>query len=183
MGFNESEAQTETIGSVAAPYVRQNRSSDLTLSTTWQRIDFNGSSTRNANTYPVVQDTNKLVEWDSTDKVFKFYNSATRNYDVVFNFHVNSSTIISLLNLTMTNIQFRFVVPSPTPRYFPLPDDGGYIDLGMTGLASDVRDSVGYIVRAVADVQQYGIGLEIRIAGLALGTIVLKTADVSLYGR
>jgi len=183
MSFSESDARLETLGQVVSPYVRQNRSTDLVLSTTWQRVVFNGTSTRNTNTFPLMDGTNRLVQWDAVNNVFDFNNPDARHYDVIFNFHINSSTLVSLLNLTMTTVKFRFVVPSPTPRYFPLPDDGGFADIAYTNLSADVRGTYNYIVRSVSDVEQYGIGVEMCIAGAALGTIKLVTGDISIYGR
>ena len=184
MSHSLAQQALETMGMITSPYIRLNRSTDLTLTTTWQRVDYNGTSTRNTNTFPNAPGTsNPLVEWDSTSKVFKFNTTVDKHYDLLMNYRINSSTLISLLNLTMTTVQLRFIVPSPTPRYFPLPDDGGYIDIAYTGLATDVRNTMNYILRAVPDVMQYGIGVEMRIAGTALGVIKLMTSDMSLYGR
>lgn len=168
----------------AQPYFKVSRSVNMNLTTSWQRIDFNGTST--ANTFPSGSDgINKKIYWDSTNKLFKFNDTMDRNYDIQFNAKITSSSILSLLNVSLTNIQLRYVVPAPTPLYFPLPDSDQCIDIGAAGLLSTWRGTHSYTVRVDALKRQYGLGVEMRISSSFLGTAsaVVNAADFIYYGR
>lgn len=186
MSHGLAQQALETGGMVASPYIRVNRSDSLLLTTTFQRLDLNGTSTRNANLFPTMPGmSGKVVEWDSTNKVFRFNTDSLHHYDLIFNYRITSGGLINALNLNVATVKLRFVVPSPTPRYFPFPDDGEYTDIDRTNLTSELRGTFNYILRGAADVRQYGIGIELAVSNTSLipGSITLSSLDVSMYGR
>lgn len=162
--------------------VRANQSASLALSTSWQRIDFAGSSSYNTNTFPLGPDgVNNFVYWDAVNKLFKFQNQVDMNFIIQFNAKIFSSAVLSALSLTMATARLRLVVPAPTPIYFPLPDSDQCIDIAPLGLVSIYRGAYGFTIYANAAVRQYGIGLEVSISNSFLATAALQASDVILY--
>lgn len=184
MGYNESEAERQDNTSVPAPRLRTNISAALTLTTTFQRLDFAGTSTLNTNTF-TMNGANPMVYWDATNKLFKFQAPADKNYDFNFNMKLASSSVLSVLSLALATIQLRYVVPSPTPIYFPLPDSDQCINIQQVGLIATDSATDNRIVYANALIRQYGLGLEMRISNTFLGTATatLSAADLIIFGR
>ncbi len=186
MSFSEEAAQREDNRTVTAPRLRTNISASLTLSTTWQRLNFAGTSTLNVNTFTMPAGSpSPAVYWDSTNKLFKFQATGDRNYDFNFNIVASSSAVLSLLNVSLTNIQLRYVVPSPTPIYFPLPDSDQCINLMKAGLVSTDNASDNRVIYANSAIRQYGLGMEMRISSSFLGTATatLTSGDLIIFGR
>lgn len=167
------------------PFFKVSRMSNMNLTTSWQRVDFNGSNT--TNTFPIgIDGSNKHIYWDSTNRLFRFNFDIDRNFDIQFNTKIVSSSVLSVLNVALTNIQLRYVVPSPAPQYFPLPDDSEPgIDLGAAGLLSTWRTTHDYTIRGDANKRQYGMGVELRLSSSFLGTATatVNLADLIIYGR
>lgn len=187
MSYSESEQMREMNNAVPAPRFRVNQSTPMTLSTTFQKVDFAGTSTRNTNTFPVGADKLKpCINWDSTNKLFIFNSTVDKNYDVLFNAKITGSAIQSLLNVNLAQVQMRYVVPVPgNPIYFPLPDSDGYVDLTSVGLSSTDRSTNSITIYANSAMRQYGLGLELRISNAFLGgaTATLSASDLIIYGR
>lgn len=186
MGYHEAAAELETNTQIPAPRIRLNIQSNLVLTTSWQTLDFAGTSTLNTNTYPMGPDgTNKYVYWDTTNKQFMFQAPSDRNYTVTFNTKISSSALISALNLTMATAQLRFVVPSPTPIYFPLPDSDQATDISNIGLTSVVRNSYVLPIYANSVMRQYGLKLQMQISNTFLGgaNATLNAADIIITGQ
>ena len=136
------------------PYARFNRTTDLTLSTTWQRVDFNGTSSLNANTYPNTG-SGKQVDWDATDKKFVFNRDTLGLYNIFLTYQFAGG-------VRPASVDMRFVIPAPTPIYFPLPDTIEHLPLvDITRLAT-VATKDSQIVRSTSVVTEYGIGIELR---------------------
>lgn len=164
------------------PRLRVNLTTAVTLSTTWTRLNFAGTSTRNTNTFPVL-DTGQRVWYDATNKLFRFTDTVDRNYDTYFNAKFSAANVLGALNLQTATVQMRFAVPSPTPVYFPLPDSDGCVDLMPVNLTSTVRTSLPFIVYANEGMRTYGLGVELRLSGVMLGQAKLEAADLIIYGR
>jgi len=166
------------------PRLRVNRTSKLDLTSSWQRVDFNGSSARNGNSFPLVAPGTPKVLWDATGKRLRFMEDQDRNYDVQFSLRTLSGSLIgSVLGMLAVKVQFRFVVPAPTPVYFPLPDVADpYADLHTVNLTNAGQESYGQPIYANSEIRQYGLGIDLRLSGM-LGGVTLEAADLIVYGR
>lgn len=130
---------------ITQPRLRVNRSASLSLSTNWQKIDFNGTSSRNINTFgkdPVSG--NPMVMWDSNAKLFRLY-----DIDQNMLCFLNMTTTTSLLTVRAT-LQYRCVIPNGISAgvndYFPFPEEGGYADaMEVTILAAAMNHNVQQI--------------------------------------
>lgn len=166
----------------ASPRFRINRSVSLNLSTVWQRIDFNGTSTYNINTYPVVNgQTYKLVDWDAVNKLFKFYAPNDRNYTVQLFYKFVGG-------LRPVDILYRFVIPVvvngvPAPVYFPFPDSRQYANLTSLQSISDTGSSLDLSIYANSLIRQYGIGLEMKTAQTQVTPVGLAEAAFIVYSK
>lgn len=186
MSHSLAQQAIETNTTVPAPRFRSNLTVDLPLTTTWKRLDFAGASTLNANSFPLSPDgLNKNVYWDSTNKLFRFAAGADRNYDVNLNMRITSSNILSLLNVSIANIQLRYVIPGSTANPFPLPDSDQCINIMKAGLSLTDNASDNRVISATSVIRQYGLGVEMRLSSSFLGTATatLNAADILIYGR
>ncbi len=160
--------------------MRVSRSSGLTLSTTWQKIDFNGTSTYNVNTFGTDPTTgNPLTWWDTTNKMFKF----NFQQDVNVNITLYTKTTVTILTQP-GNLQMRFVVPNGLgvgqDLYFPFPDnDGtgqyGYIDLFPITVASTgvtLRDHL-FSTYLGNGIRTNGLYIEVRLSNaFFIGSVI-----------
>lgn len=158
------------------PFLRMNRTASLTLSTSFQRIDFNGTSTLNNNTYPIVEgQTYRRVDWDLTNKLFKFNRTSTGIYNTNLGFQFNGG-------LRPADIDIRFVIPVPTtPIYFPFPDTMGYITIAQIERLTDYATEYARTIRSTSPVQQYGLGIEIRTSAALVSYPQLTHAVIEIY--
>ena len=142
---------------VDQPLARFNRSDDLTLSTSWQRIDYNGTSAFNSNTFADVTNGQR-VQWDATDKLFKFDTDETlQKFDLILNFGFNSG-------FRPASIDIRFVIPvdGGDDIHFPLPDELGYIQLTNIERRDEASADHTERIRTTQVLRDGGIGVEIR---------------------
>lgn len=167
-----------------SPRLRANRSVTLALNTTWQRIDYNGNSAQNVNTFPMVEgQAYPVLRYDSANKLFLFSDPVDRNYNVNLYFHFVSS------GLFPNAAQMRFIIPngvSPgVPLYFPFPDDGGFKDLCSFNMASDLRVTESTNIFVNNAMRANGLGVEIKLAtGLILAQAVnMTSAAILFFGR
>lgn len=158
----------------ASPRLRVNRSASFPLSLSWQTIDFNGSSTFNVNTFPLMGSTTS-VGWDTTNKKFTFAQDTDRNYNVTLYYHVTAP-------LVPANIQFRFCIPAPTPVYFPFPDTRQYLDLVTVYGITDHGFEYSTTIYANALVRQYGLQMQIRVGASLLTLPTLADCAAVIYG-
>jgi len=182
MGYNESEANRETNTTVGDPRLRVNKTTAMTLSTTFQTLNFNGSSTYNTNTYTTLQgQTSPSVWYDASTSLFKFTNNSDRNYTFYITTSITSNQLLSTLNLTSASLRLRLYIPAPTPVTFPGPDVGGYIDLGAVNLTGQRNDYQPIAVFANSLIRQYGFQVQLSLSNAVLGNVVLNGADVNLF--
>ncbi len=163
------------------PRLRVNRSSVMAITTTWQKLDFSGTSSVNVNTFgkdPVTG--NSMVMWDTSAKLFKFYEQNDQNYDC----SLFLSTTTNLITVRAT-IQYRCVVPNGggagIPSYFPFPDDSTpYVDIAeATLLATQVNHKVEKIplyLNSVLRANGFWIELKLSNSLVTLGTCNLNNA-------
>lgn len=164
------------------PRLRVNRSTALTLTTTWQKIDFNGTSTYNVNTFGKDESGNQMVMWDATNKIFRLWDKVDQNYTLF----VNVTTTVTAI-ATPANLRLRLVIPNGLgagiPNYFPFPEEGGYIDVGSVtllaiGMASKMAIPLPLYLEST--IRANGMWIEMCISNslLLLGTCTLNNATV-----
>lgn len=161
--------------------LRLTATNPITLSTTWQKVDFNGTVGvgQNRNTYgkdPVTG--NNTVWWDSTNKLFRIYDQYDKNYQITF-FPITTTT--GLLT-TRATIQYRIVIPNGVsagvPLYAPYSDvqSQAYVDIGeVTLLLGGVQhspSSLGLQVGALT--RTNGFYIEVRLSNAVLGSAALS---------
>jgi len=172
--------------SVNEPRVRVNRTASLLLSTTFQTVSFNGTSTINFNTYGTDPATgNKMIWYDATANLFRVYGEYDKNLNVQFFF----KTITTALSVG-TTLQYRVVIPngvSPgVDLYFPFPDDGGYGEIATLGLLTVGMNSqtVPLSIYANTALRVNGFYLQVRLSqAITLGTSTLNSAACVITSR
>jgi len=165
--------------------LRISRSSSLALTTSWQVVDFSGTSPYNVNTFAYDSSIGKnLVYWDSTSKLIKFSSS----YDMNLITSLFATTSTNLLT-TKATVQVRFVIPngvSPgVDLYFPYPDETTpYADLGeVTLLANGIKHQPLILpIYANSSMRTNGFRVEIRLSNslITLGTCSLNSCTLSI---
>jgi len=172
--------------SVAEPRMRVNRSTNLTLSTSWQTLIFNGTSTANFNTYGVNSDTGtQMISYNTTSNLFRVYGEYDKNITVQL-FFTTLTTAISI----GTTMQYRFVIPNGTSpgvdSYFPFPDNGGYGEIASLGLATIGMNSnsIPLPVYANAAIRTNGFYIQVRLSNtITLGSSTLNSAACVITSR
>lgn len=159
----------------ASPRIRVNRTASMTLTTSWQDIDFTGTSTFNLNTYPDMTG-GKSVTWDAANKKFAFRSPEDRNYELTFYFAFAGG-------LRPVDIYLRFAIPAPTPIYFPFPDTRGYINIATLERITDYGSEYNTTIYANAAMRQYGLKLQLKSGFTLLTQPNLTEAAVVIYGR
>lgn len=182
MGYNESEANKETNTSVGDPRLRVNKTTSMTLSTTPQTVNFNGTSPYNTNTFTVLPGQSTPSVWyDPSTQLFNFTSNNDKNYNLYLTTSIVANQLLSTLNLTSASLRMRLYIPSPTPVTFPGPDVGGYIDLGAVNLTGQRNDYQPVAVFANSLIRQYGFQVQLYLSNAVLGTVTLNGADVNLF--
>ncbi|MBO0358623.1 hypothetical protein J0X19_11760 [Hymenobacter sp. BT186] len=166
-----------------SPRLRVNRSTALALSTSWQRVDFNGVSSVNVNTFPDVDGQGtKKVRWDSVNKVFLFSDTVDRNYNVSLFMHLVASAL-----LTGNAVQMRYVIPNGNGLgnnfYFPFPDDGGFKEITTFAGSADKRVTDNTIIYVNQMIRDNGLGIELKMQNSFLATVNLTSSAFIIYGR
>lgn len=173
---------------VNAPYTK---SSPLTLTNSWQKINFGGSSSLNVNTFPMSNDNqNRMIYWDNTAGKFKFMTEIDRNYGFSLFIKTTSSSLLNLTNLSMATIQIQFVVPGGGPNgtdyKFPFPDDEDAepgLDLNLVNAVSPYKQEY-YTNLSIDDRKRLnGMYVNMRISSAILGVIRVVSANLIFYGR
>jgi len=162
------------------PRLRINRTTSLTLSTSWQDVVFNGTSPYNVNTYGKEPTTgNPMVYYDSVTNLIRFY----EQYDKNFNITLYLSTLATLIS-TRATLQYRFVIPNGISTgvdfYFPFPDSNSWTDIGeVTITAAQINHAAESIpLYLTNNIRNNGIKLQLRLSNslITLGTASLTTA-------
>lgn len=166
---------------VDRPYARFSRQNALELTTDWVRLDYNGTSPigLDTNTYP-GEGVEQNVYWDSVNKLFKFKDTPEiRLYDCQLSFVLANG-------FRPASVEMRFVIPTPTPIYFPAPD---YTEAFLTLAEVSRRDVESKqhreIIRTTSVLRQYGLGVELRtdIDPLLLANMSLVDANIQIYSQ
>ena len=155
----------------ASPRMRISRSASLVLSNTWQRVDFNGTSTSNINSFPYVTGTSgaKTTDWDGTNKLIKFNDSTDKTFTFTFFYIVNGG-------IRPINILYRFVIPSTPAFYFPFPDESApYGRLEDIQSILEVRESKVGTIYSNASMRSFGLGFELKVGTSLLGGLLPPT--------
>lgn len=171
------KAQNYTVG---ASRLRVYRSASLVLSTSWQDVDFNGSSSLNVNTFGTNVATGNLFAWyETSTKLFHVEGDYDKN--MFLSFYPSTTTTVLT---TPSTLQMRIVVPNGVSAgvdfYFPYPDAGGYVDIApVTTLATQVYHPIiaipGY---ANAALRTNGFKVQVKLSNalFTLGTSTLNNA-------
>lgn len=166
------------------PRIFREISSGITLTTTFQRLNL---ATLTANTFPLVDGSERLVDWDATGKYLTFNSGVTQNYIAALNGKVTMSGITVPPLAAPIFVQFRFVVPdgvSPgVDYYFPFSTGDGYMDLQMVSHNSSMRHQQLTPITSDAIKRATGVGCEARISANPLtGTCTLPYFSVYMFG-
>lgn len=172
--------------SVNEPRMRVNRTASLVLSTTFQTVPFNGTSTSNFNTYGNDPTTgNRMIWYDTATNLFKVYGEYDKNLTVQF-FFKTTTTAIAI----GTTLQYRIVIPNGVSAgvdfYFPFPDDGGYGEIMTLGLvtASMNSQTVPLSIYANTALRTNGFYLQARLSqAITLGTSTINSAACVITSR
>lgn len=160
------------------PYLRANRSDALVLSDSWQRIDFNGTSSFNENLFPVVNGGGKRVHWDGTNDLFQFETDGTLQFfDISLNLAFSGG-------IRPLGIDLRFVIPDSTPIYFPHPEESSsYIDIALTERRSEVRADHKETIRTSQLILDNGLGIELKTDRTLVSNPSLIDAIIQIHPR
>lgn len=153
--------------SVADPRLRVNRTATLALSTSWQSVILNGSSTYNVNTFGFAANGERVVTYDQTNNLFKFNTEFDKNFTLQLSFRTSTNLIT-----TKSTLQYRLEIPNGggggVPVYFPFPDVAGaeYVDVAdvtllANGLNSDVIPLSIYVNSMV---RANGFRIQVRLS-------------------
>lgn len=170
---------------ISDPVFRINRSATLALSTSWQTIDFNGISTYNKNTFGIdTASGNKLVYWDSTNKLIKFVTDYPKN----FSFTLYPETNTNLIT-TRATLQFRYVIPNGISTgvdlIVPFVDASTpYGDIGeVTILANGFRHSpISLPFSITPSIATKGVRVEMKLSNslITLGACNLTSCAIQI---
>lgn len=170
--------------SVAEPRLRVNRTTAITLTTSWQDVIFNGTSTYNINTYGDDKNSVKTSWYDSTNNLFKFGGEYDRNITMQI---YPRTTVASIL--TAGTLQLRFIIPNGGGAgidiYFPFPDDGGYMDTGAITILSAGMNKVPILLGVYINnmIRTNGFKLQVKLSNSLAGTATLNTIALLIQSR
>jgi len=158
------------------PYLRANLTSSLELSTSWQRLDFSGTSALNANNFPDSETVpgTKLVDWDATNDRFNFNRDTTGIYLVELGFEFSGG-------LRPAEVQMRFVIDTDPVIAFPFPDTNGYIVIADLQSLSMQNVEYNRPIRSTGVIQTGGLAVELRLGSNLLTKPSLTHAIVEIY--
>ena len=164
---------------VAPPRQRVSRMTALTLTDTWQTISFiEGSSAFNLNSFPQSR-------WDYTTNKLKINPDNTLEQSYLLSFDYSLTNVIN-----QSKVQMRFVIPAPTPIYFPFPDDTEpYLDLCQLFMPGTLKQNFIYPIYGNTSMRNYGVQIQMRVvsyvptANILSGVISLLTTVLSGTNR
>ena len=154
------------------PRLRLNKTSAVTLTTSWQTIDFDGASTYNINTFGVANNNDLEVKYNSGGLI-SFNNLFDKNFIFTLDCQVALSSLV-----TLGSVQLRFNIPngvsSGVDINFPLPDTLGYTDIMATNLLSVMTDNYERAIYASSPIRTNGLKVQMKISNALLGTAILN---------
>lgn len=182
MSYNEASQQTQNNTDVSSPRLRVNRTAGLNITTTAQRLDFNGTSPYNLNSYPIMEgETMPSVYYDASTKLFKFTTNYDKNYSLVLSVSITASVLLSTLNLTSAMLRAQLFIPSSPSTTFPLPDSGGYVDICPVNIVGQQNQQITIPFFSNNQIRENGFGVNIWLSASVLGTVTLNSSDCSVY--
>lgn len=182
MSFNEAAQQTQDNSDVSSPRIRVNRTAPLTVTTTAQRLDFNGTSPYNLNSYPIMPgETSPSVYYDAANKLFKFTSNYDKNYSLVLSVSITANVLLSTLNLTSAMLRAQIYIPSSPVTTFPLPDAGGYVDICPVNVVGQQNQQITIPFFSNQQIRENGFGVNLWLSNGVLGNVVVNSTDCSIY--
>jgi len=162
------------------PRLRVSRSAALNITTTWQKVVFDGSSAFNVNTFGKNSAGKQMVEWDNTAGKFNFYDAIDQNY-VCFLSPVTTTTLIT----TRATLQYRCVIPNGggtgVNSYFPYPDQGGFVDAAEATLLTStmLHQLQPFPLYLNANIRSNGFWIEVKLSNslITLGVCTLNSCS------
>lgn len=152
--------------------LRVNRSAVLNLTTTWQDVVFNGTSTLNVNTFGNNPDNNKpMTYYDTATNTFRFQ----QMYDKNPRAWLFPEVLATVLGTNMVTLQYRLVIPngvSPgVDSYNPYRDTAGYADAFpiASRLTEPVRMPLQIPLVLSSAVRANGVKIQLRCSAPLIG--------------
>jgi len=138
----------------ALPRQRVSTSTALVLTDQWQTVTFvSGNSLFDMNNFATSR-------WDFTNS--KLLTNPLNNYEQGYTLRFD----MSLQNVTgMSKVQLRFVIPAPTPTYFPFPNSStnSFVDVTTLTIQGEIKNnSFGYDIYTNSDFRTYGCQIQMR---------------------
>jgi len=138
----------------ALPRQRVSTNTALVLTDQWQTVAFvSGNSAFDTNSFTTSR-------WDFTNNkiLTNPLNAFEQGYTLRFD--------MSLQNVTgMSKVQLRFVIPAPTPTYFPFPNSvtTSFVDVTTLTIQNEVKNNTfGYDIYTNSDFRTYGCQIQLR---------------------
>ena len=136
------------------PRQRVSTSTALVLTDQWQTVSFvSGNSAFDMNNFATSR-------WDFANN--KILTNPLNNYEQGYTLRFD----MSLQNVTgMSKVQLRFVIPAPTPTYFPFPNSStaSFVDVTTLTIQGEVKNnSFGYDIYTNSDFRTYGCQIQMR---------------------
>jgi len=136
------------------PRQRVSTNTALILTDQWQTVNFvSGNSAFDTNSFAQTR-------WDFTN------NKILANPDNSFEQGYTLRFDMSLQNVTgMSKVQLRFVIPAPTPTYFPFPNSAttSFVDVTTLTIQNETKNNTfGYDIYTNPDFRTYGCQIQVR---------------------
>lgn len=136
------------------PRQRVSTSTALVLTDQWQTVSFvSGNSPFDMNNFTTSR-------WDFINN--KILTNPLNNYEQGYTLRFD----MSLQNVTgMSKVQLRFVIPAPTPTYFPFPNSStnSFVDVTTLTIQGEVKNNTfGYDIYTNSDFRTYGCQIQMR---------------------
>ena len=153
------------------------RRAPLVLSQTWQRIEFSGTGTLDANLFPFISGSSgaKRVDWFAAEKVLRFA-APDQNYAFQLDFTITGG-------LRPCDIFYRFVIPVPgAPIYFPAADgvQQGHL-CSIERLLAPLTANLPRIIYVGPEMHQYGLGIELLSSTSLLTHPTVSQVDLFIF--
>lgn len=171
----------------SAPKLQRVTSGSLSLSTSWQRIDF---ATALVQEFPVITDAGlRTVDWDAGNKLLTFNDTVNRNYVAYFTLEHSATGVALPPIMPPVSVQLRYTVPDAGGAGvdFHFPNNGAasgneYMDFLPTLANGTWVDHHPVHIPAGAVLRAHGAGIEVRLSASlpALATASVDRAIVYL---
>jgi hypothetical protein len=175
-------------GTAPAPKMQRTMSGALSLTTSWQRVDY---ATATLNEFPVVTDAGlHLVDWSSGSKIVTFNDQAAGNHEYMIFLAIEAVTtgVTSPPILPALTVQVRYTIPNGGGPGVDLhfPNHGAasgreYIDFAdVLGNGATVAQ-LPIHVPATAVVRANGVGIDVQLSAAPPAGGAVSLASSVLY--